>query len=61
MLPYMNCLELLVSIRERKVYENLPIIMLISNSREEDATHGFKAALTFTLLSHFARQKSPCG
>ena len=42
MLPYMNGFELLVRIRERKGYENLPIIMLTSNSREEDVTRGFK-------------------
>ncbi len=42
MLPYMNGFELLVRIRERKGYEYLPIIMLTSNSREEDVTRGFK-------------------
>lgn len=42
MLPYMNGFELLVRIREHKGYENLPIIMLTSNNREEDVMRGFK-------------------
>lgn len=56
-MPYVNGYELISSIREIKDYEDIPIIILSSESAEEDKTKGLSVGANSYMIKPFDAKK----
>ena len=56
-MPYVDGYELISSIREIKDYENVPIIILSSESGEEDKSKGFSVGANSYMIKPFDAKK----